>query len=193
MTLCIIFLYHRNFLYFISYKCAYRLSITLNELFTFWLVIIFFNNYIECFNSSTSTITKVTGWRIRNRVGASASFSNFVFLGNTAFLCQIISSTIECTRVIKKLFFLAGLYFFVGFAGSIKFFTKKGKNLTIFLGKIKGSIVYFSGMILIIMNMGFFGAIAQITGFILIFRSFLPDLYEYICKAPFVGKYLSNC
>lgn len=59
-------------------------------------------------------------------------------------------------------------------------------------GKIKGSIVYFGGLVLIVLNLGFFGAIAQIIGFLLIFRSFLPDLYDYVCKVPFVGKYLSK-
>jgi tripartite-type tricarboxylate transporter receptor subunit TctC len=28
--------------------------------------------------------------------------------------------------------------------------------------------------------------------FILIFRTFLPDFYDYICKLPVVGHYLSN-
>ena len=60
------------------------------------------------------------------------------------------------------------------------------------LGKIKGSIVYFTGFVLIVLNLGLFGAIAQIAGFILIFRTFLPDLYDYICKVPVVGGYLSK-
>lgn len=87
--------------------------------------------------------------------------------------------------------FLTGLYFFVGFTGLLKFFAKKGKA-EIMAGKIKGSIVYFGGLVLIVLNFGFFGAIAQIIGFLLIFRSFLPDLYDYVCKTPFVGKYLSK-
>lgn len=45
---------------------------------------------------------------------------------------------------------------------------------------------------LIVFNLGLFGALAQIGGFILIFRTFLPDLYDYICKVPVVGHYLSN-
>lgn len=45
---------------------------------------------------------------------------------------------------------------------------------------------------LIVFNLGLIGALAQIGGFILIFRTFLPDLYDYICKVPVVGHYLSN-
>jgi len=59
-------------------------------------------------------------------------------------------------------------------------------------GKIKGSIVYFVGFALICLNFGFFGAIAQLAGFVMIFRTFLPDLYDYICKIPVVGHYLSK-
>lgn len=44
---------------------------------------------------------------------------------------------------------------------------------------------------LIAIGMGFFGVIAQIGGFLLIFRSFLPELYDYICKTPVIGPYLS--
>ena len=59
-------------------------------------------------------------------------------------------------------------------------------------GKIKGSLVYFGGFVLIILNFGLFGSLAQIAGFILIFRTFLPDLYDYICKTPVIGSYLSR-
>ena len=51
--------------------------------------------------------------------------------------------------------------------------------------------MYFSGFLLIVFNFGLFGALAQIAGFVMIFRTFLPDLYDYVCKAPFVGHYLS--
>ena len=53
--------------------------------------------------------------------------------------------------------------------------------------------MFFAGFGLIVMNWGFFGAMLQVFGFIMIFRTFLPDLYEYICKIPFVGGYLSKC
>ena len=52
--------------------------------------------------------------------------------------------------------------------------------------------MYFGGFLLILFNFGFFGMIAQTAGFIMIFRTFLPDLYDYVCKAPLVGGYLSN-
>lgn len=36
------------------------------------------------------------------------------------------------------------------------------------------------------------GTFAQIFGFFIIFRSFLPDFYDYLCRMPFVGPYLSK-
>ncbi len=48
------------------------------------------------------------------------------------------------------------------------------------------------GLVLVVLNFGFFGAVAQLAGFLLIFRSFLPDLYDYICKTPVIGSYLST-
>ncbi len=57
---------------------------------------------------------------------------------------------------------------------------------------MKGSIVYFSGMLLLILGWSFFGMIIQVLGFFLIFRSFLPELYEHLCRTPFIGKYLSR-
>lgn len=72
-----------------------------------------------------------------------------------------------------------------------KVFYKKRYNIDD-IGKMKGSIVYFIGFALICINFGFFGAIAQIAGFLMIFRTFLPDLYDYVCKIPVVGHYLSK-
>lgn len=60
--------------------------------------------------------------------------------------------------IIKQVLFLAGLYFFVGFSGIVSFFTRKGINFKD-SGKLKGSIVYFSGFILIVIGMPLIGTI----------------------------------
>ena len=93
-----------------------------------------------------------------------------------------------------KVFFLAGLYFFIGITGILSFFSRKG-NCHLQIGKIKGSVVFFSGFILIVIGFSFFGTLLEIAGFLILFRQFLPDFYDYICKVPVVGRYLSkiNC
>ena len=76
------------------------------------------------------------------------------------------------------------MYFFIGIGGIISFFTRKGK--------LKGSIIYFSGFILIVIGFSFIGSMIEVIGFLMIFRQFLPDFYDYMCKIPVIGKYLSN-
>lgn len=83
-----------------------------------------------------------------------------------------------------QILFLLGLYFFIGVSGIIKFFTKKGK--------VKGSAIYFLGLVLIVLQLTFFGTVIQLAGLFIIFRSFLPDFYDYICRLPVVGSYLSS-
>jgi hypothetical protein len=40
--------------------------------------------------------------------------------------------------------------------------------------------------------MNLIGTLFQLVGFFIIFKSFLPDIYDYITKLPFIGKYLSK-
>ena len=68
----------------------------------------------------------------------------------------------------------------------------KERYILLQIGTIRGSLVYFGGFVLIVLNYGLFGALAQMAGFILIFRTFLPQLYDYICKTPIIGSYLST-
>lgn len=90
----------------------------------------------------------------------------------------------QCTSSPTQLLFLLGLYFFIGISGILKFFTKKGK--------VQGSCVYFGGLLVVILGWTFVGVVCQIVGFFIIFRSFLPDFYDYICRLPVVGHYLSK-
>lgn len=50
----------------------------------------------------------------------------------------------------------------------------KERYILLQIGTIRGSLVYFGGFVLIVLNYGLFGALAQMAGFILIFRTFLP-------------------
>lgn len=86
--------------------------------------------------------------------------------------------------------FLAGMYFFIGFRGSFGFFRKKGE-LACNSGKRRGSLLYFAGLLLIIFKLTFLGSLLQLIGFFIIFRPFLPDIYDSITRIPYVGRYLS--
>lgn len=83
------------------------------------------------------------------------------------------------------------MYFFIGFRGSFMFFRKKGTPwLT--TGKRRGSVLYFVGLVMILFNLTFPGSLLQLVGFFIIFRMFLPDIYDSITRIPYVGKYLST-
>lgn len=92
---------------------------------------------------------------------------------------------------LTQLCFLAGMYFFIGVQGSIWFFRKKGK-VDNHLGKLRGSLLYFIGLGLILGHYTIIGSLVQLIGLFIIFRSFLPDIYDSFTRIPYVGKYLSS-
>lgn len=84
------------------------------------------------------------------------------------------------------------MYFFIGITGSIWFFRKKGNANDKLIGKLRGSVLYFLGLGLILAHYTISGSLVQLTGLFIIFRSFLPDIYDSFTRIPYVGKYLSK-
>jgi hypothetical protein len=119
-----------------------------------------------------------------------------VLSGILYFLGVILLFTRSFILLSNVFYCLLSFCFFLDFISSLALLESlsslvKKVNSICNQGKIKGSIVYFSGLLLIIVGFSFIGAVAQIGGFFLIFRSFLPDLYDFVCRTPMVGKYLS--
>eukprot|EP01017_Pseudomicrothorax_dubius_P030939 TRINITY_DN389_c0_g1_i4.p1 TRINITY_DN389_c0_g1~~TRINITY_DN389_c0_g1_i4.p1 ORF type:complete len:141 (+),score=29.87 TRINITY_DN389_c0_g1_i4:139-561(+) len=80
--------------------------------------------------------------------------------------------------------FLAGLYALVGFSRSLNFFIKKGK--------LKGGVLYFLGFLIIVFRHPFIGFCLQIYGILVLFKSFIPFLYEWSYNIPFVGPHIRD-
>jgi hypothetical protein len=59
-------------------------------------------------------------------------------------------------------------------------------------GKRRGSVLYFVGLVLVLLHHTFIGSLTQLVGLFIIFKTFLPDIYDSITKIPYVGKYLST-
>ncbi len=97
----------------------------------------------------------------------------------------------QCIQSSMQMFFLAGMYFFIGIGGSLWFFQKKGTEY-VDSGKRRGSMLYFLGLVLITLQLTFIGTCVQLCGLFIIFRSFLPDIYDAFTRIPYVGKYLSK-
>ena len=75
-----------------------------------------------------------------------------------------------------------------------KFLHKKRFKLCVkLLGKIKGSVVFFVGFFtILILRFTIIGFILQLWGLFLLFKSFLPFIYDSATKLPIIGRYLSK-
>jgi hypothetical protein len=131
-----------------------------------------------------SAITKVYGNICRNWDVPAFGGHPLLHIGSDVPVPEITHPDGQRNVFLTEILLLAGLYFFIGISGIIKFFTKKGK--------IQGSGIFFIGMVLIVIYFTFVGTLLQLGGLFIIFRSFLPDFYDYLCRLPFVGSYLSN-
>jgi hypothetical protein len=84
-----------------------------------------------------------------------------------------------------KLCFLFGIYLFVGLSGLIAFFGQRSR--------LRASAVYFIGLAMIVLaHLSFFGTLVQAFGLFIIFRGYLSAIYGWVCRVPYVGKYLSK-
>jgi hypothetical protein len=45
---------------------------------------------------------------------------------------------------------------------------------------------------MILLHLTLLGSIVQLIGLFIIFKSFLPDIYDSITKIPYIGRYLSK-
>jgi len=73
---------------------------------------------------------------------------------------------------LAKLMFLTGLSFIIGFRKTFSFFFQ--------WHKLKGSIAFFTGIIVLLSGHPIIGVIIEFVGFYLLFSSFLPTALQYI-------------
>jgi hypothetical protein len=83
--------------------------------------------------------------------------------------------------------FLMGVIALVGFKNAIGFFSRESK--------IKGSVFFFVGLVLIVTGwylFTFLGFLAQLYGIFLLFRSFIGTILVYAQSLPFIGGFLRS-
>ena len=72
----------------------------------------------------------------------------------------------------------------IGITGMITFFSKKDR--------VKYSVIIFLGFVVTVFKMSMIGGIMQIYSLFLLFRSFLPVIFEWLFSVPFIGPFLKN-
>lgn len=76
--------------------------------------------------------------------------------------------------------FLAGICFLIGFKKTFSFFFQ--------MEKMKGTLAFFTGIIILFSGHPIIGIMIELVGFYLLFRSFLPTAFQYITSfIPFFG------
>mmetsp|Transcript_4791 Transcript_4791/g.7216 ORF Transcript_4791/g.7216 Transcript_4791/m.7216 type:complete len:141 (-) Transcript_4791:808-1230(-) len=86
--------------------------------------------------------------------------------------------------LLGNILFLIGTGYIVGTFALVTFFVRPTK--------MKGSLCYFSGLFLILVNWAVLGSAVQLVGLFYLFRDFLPQLYSASKYIPAVGPYICN-
>jgi len=96
----------------------------------------------------------------------------FTFLGILMFFDRFFLS-------MGNLLFLAGVAFSIGPKSTLTFFTQ--------WRKIKGTVVFFTGLLLVISGWSKIGLFIEFFGFINLFGDFFPFVIRFIRSLPVVG------
>ncbi|KAI0317199.1 vesicle transport protein [Amylostereum chailletii] len=79
--------------------------------------------------------------------------------------------------------FLSGLCLIIGPQKTFYFFARKNK--------IRGTLCFLGGILLVFLKWPFFGVILETFGFLNLFGDFFPVILTFLRQLPFVGQFLS--
>eukprot|EP01117_Protostelium_nocturnum_P007769 TRINITY_DN2780_c0_g1_i1.p1 TRINITY_DN2780_c0_g1~~TRINITY_DN2780_c0_g1_i1.p1 ORF type:complete len:139 (-),score=25.70 TRINITY_DN2780_c0_g1_i1:127-543(-) len=84
---------------------------------------------------------------------------------------------------IGNLLFLAGITLVIGFRKTFRFFSQKRK--------LKGTICFLGGIVLVIVGWTFIGMCIEVFGFINLFGDFFPVVLSFLRRVPVIGTILN--
>ncbi|KAJ9049773.1 Golgi Transport, variant 2 [Entomophthora muscae] len=84
---------------------------------------------------------------------------------------------------IGNILFILGVPMLIGPKRTLGFFSRPGK--------VRGSICFVVGVLLVLFKMPFFGMGLELFGFINLFGDFFPAVVSFLRSLPFVGQFLS--
>ncbi|ORX73620.1 putative GOT1-membrane protein required for ER to Golgi transport, partial [Linderina pennispora] len=84
---------------------------------------------------------------------------------------------------IGNILFLAGVSMIIGFKKTLFFFSRRDK--------LKGSVSFFLGFILILLKWSIIGMVVETFGFLNLFGDFFPIAIGFLRRLPFIGQVFS--
>lgn len=116
----------------------------------------------------------------------------FLMASVAMFMLGILFLFDRALIVLGNLSFMVGLVMLIGAKSTLGFFIKKGEAQFNAIGKLKGSALFFSGfLVILLLRWTLVGFLLQLYGLFLLFKSFLPFVYDSATKMPVIGRYLS--
>ncbi|CAH1757919.1 16873_t:CDS:2 [Entrophospora sp. SA101] len=109
-------------------------------------------------------------------VGLTAFGTLFMFLGVVLFFDGGLLA-------IGNILFLSGILLIIGFDKTIAFFSRKDK--------IRGTICFFGGIVLVFVKWPFLGIIIELFGVFNLFGDFFPVIVRVLRRIPLIGNILS--
>lgn len=84
---------------------------------------------------------------------------------------------------IGNILFLSGLTLVIGFGKTIAFFSRKQK--------IRGTIAFFFGVLLVFLKWPLIGMCVELFGFVNLFGDFFPVVIGFLRRLPIIGNVLN--
>jgi len=101
----------------------------------------------------------------------------FLFLGMIMFFDRVLLA-------FGNILFVSGLGFIIGLNRTFNFFFQPHK--------LKGSSLFFAGILLIIFGWTFTGMVVESYGFFVLFKGFFPAMISFAKRLPVIGSVLST-
>mmetsp|Transcript_23974 Transcript_23974/g.56640 ORF Transcript_23974/g.56640 Transcript_23974/m.56640 type:complete len:126 (+) Transcript_23974:246-623(+) len=99
----------------------------------------------------------------------------FLFLG----MIFMFDSTM---LALGDILFLMGLTLTIGPSRTYRFFARKDR--------IRGTVIFFVGIVLVMIGWPIFGMVAQIWALFFLFGQFFPIIYQSLQDVPVIGQFL---